>query len=229
MKISAVQAALLIGRNERRIRDWIATERLPAMKVGQTWQIDTEDLERIPGIKIDPEQLALLQRHEANLTQGLLGRIAELEHVIQGLHAEIASLNERLNRIEQRSEEGLRTVSQVHDFQRSSQGEYGVEGGRFAYPADLRIDRLFPGSIRMKQFALLHKVHAAILVYQIETGKIADTTVSTENGRKAHWLTPQQQSEVIAFWRRNGTHFAPCPLCPHTPAGTQNPALDGQA
>ena len=62
VKVSAVQAASLIGRNERRIRNWIATQRLPATKVGHTWQIETEDLERISGIKIDDAQWSYSRR-----------------------------------------------------------------------------------------------------------------------------------------------------------------------
>jgi len=85
------------------------------------------------------------------------------------------------------------------------------------------IDNLPAGSMRMKQFALLHKVHAAVLNYQIETGKIEDTTMRMVNGRKAHWLTPQQQYWVITFWKRNGTHFLPCAYCPHDAPDLHSP------
>ena len=233
MKISAAQAAHLIGRNERRIRDWIATQRLPAIKVGQTWQIDTEDLERIPGIKIDRAQLALLQAQEASTSQGLLSRIAELEYTVQCLHSEIASLNERLERLE-RLGLGNANDSQQHReiFQA---GNHATNLQRYSptahiptnlgYLADVTseqdVELLPPGSIRMKQFALIHKVHAAVLAYQIETGKIEDTAVSSANGRKSHWLTPEQQRAVIAFWRRNGTHFVPCSVCPHSTNDSQ--------
>ncbi|WP_220204462.1 helix-turn-helix domain-containing protein [Reticulibacter mediterranei] len=217
MKISAVQAAQLVGRNERRIRDWIATRRLPAIKVGQSWQIDIEDLERLPGITIDRTQLEALWSREVGALSELRQRVRDLEEVVLNLRNEVAQLKMRLQDIE-----GAQRASVL--FEHAEQ-----------IPLDLRMyatvtppfpdfeDRAGgqeveppPGSVRVKQFALIHKVHAAMLTYQIETGKIEDTPLSMGNGRKAHWLTPEQQRAVIVFWRRNGTHFVPCPICPHT-------------
>ncbi len=226
IKISAVQAALLIGRNERRVRDWIATQRLPAIKVGQSWQIDTEDLERLPGVRIDREQLALLQAQETSTFHDLLYRIAELERVVEGLHAGIVALSARLDRLEclqaEQSGDGQRHLEVLQAGGRT----IDMQGYPSAYmPANLGPDfssyqdTLPSGSIRVKQFSLIHKVHAAVLAYQIETGKIEDTQVSAANGRKGHWLTPKQQMEVIAFWRRNGTRFTPCSVCPHNGHG----------
>src|SRR5690242_19140834 len=78
VKISAVQAAQLVGRNERRMRDWIATRRLPAIKVGQSWQIDIEDLERLPGITIDRTQLETLWSREVSASSELRQRVRDL-------------------------------------------------------------------------------------------------------------------------------------------------------
>src|SRR5437667_3074924 len=99
VKVSAVQAASLIGRNERRIRDWITKHRLPATKVGKMWQIETDDLERISGIKIDDTQLALLPGQES--TQNLLERVALLERMLDHLSTEIATLYTRMSALEQ--------------------------------------------------------------------------------------------------------------------------------
>jgi hypothetical protein len=222
VKISAVQAALLIGRNERRVRDWIATRRLPAIKAGHTWQIDTEDLERIPGIKIDREQLALLQVQQGCTLPGLLGRISELEQTVENLQVHVNVLNAQVTSIE------LLLSGQANDMQRLLETfQPGGHSGNPQAPAatttenaieaiqDHDSESLPTGSIRVKQFALTHKVPAAVLAYQIETGKIEDTALSMANGRKAHWFTPQQQESVILFWRRNGTHFIPCSSCPH--------------
>jgi|SRR5579859_210172 len=221
VKVSAVQAALLTGRNERRIRDWIATQRLPAIKVGQAWQIDTADLEHLPGITIDPAQLALLQAQETGTLQGLLNHVARLEQIIQDLHMEMASLTARIEHLEDGKAgilpeaEILQNKDSHPDLPRDT-AIADVPGNALIDFTSYQDDRsLPPGSMRMKQFALMHKVHAAVLTYQIETGKIVDTPVGMANGRKSHWLTPQQQQEIIAFWRRNGTHFVPCPRCPH--------------
>lgn len=225
-KLSAVQAARLTGRNERRIRDWIVTQRLPATKVGQSWQIDIEDLERLPGIKIDHTQLALLQTQDTEITSPLLDRIARLEQGIAELRSELGALNSRLDRIEQQAlidhspldlYTSERSPLSLEDYTPGYTAGY-VSGN--AGNAGQEGEALSPGSVRMKQFALMHKVHAAVLNYQIETGKIEDTQVYAANGRKSHWLTPQQQYAVITFWRRNGTRFSPCVLCPHSEQAT---------
>lgn len=216
MKISAVQAALLVGRNERRIRDWIATRRLPAIKVGQSWQIDIDDLERLPGVVIDREQLALLQQQEATTPHGLLNRLAQLENTVQDLQREVAALKARLDETERQH---ARRVSNAEHVLELLHAEHATSLSphieNFSEDASSLEIEPPPGSIRVKQFALVHKVHAAVLAYQIETGKIEDTALSMANGRKAHWLTLEQQQTTIAFWRRNGTHFIPCSACPH--------------
>lgn len=218
VKISAVQAAQLVGRNERRIRDWIATRRLPAIKVGQSWQIDIEDLERLPGITVDRTQLELLWSREAAIPTELRQRVRDLEATVLSLQHEVAQLKTRLQEIEgqymQRASVLFEHVEQtpldLRMFAAATPPAYyfenSIDGQEMEPP---------PGSVRVKQFALTHKVHAAMLTYQIETGKIEDTALSMGNGRKAHWLTPEQQRAVIVFWRHNGTHFVPCPICPH--------------
>jgi excisionase family DNA binding protein len=213
VKISAVQAAQLVGRNERRIRDWIATRRLPAIKVGQSWQIDIEDLEQLPGITIDRARLELLWSRETDTPSVLRQRVRDLEEAVLSLRSEVAQLETRLQAVEGQLAqktgvlfEHPHTEPIPFDLRMSPAYEnYG--DGQEAEPP--------PGSVRVKQFALIHKVHAAMLTYQIETGKIEDTALHMGSGRKAHWLTPEQQRAAIAFWRRNGTHFVPCPLCPH--------------
>jgi hypothetical protein len=223
VKISAVQAAQLVGRNERRIRDWIATQRLPAMKVGQTWQIDVDDLERLPGVTIDREQLELLQGQEAGTPPGLHNRVHDLEQIVQLLQNEVELLKTQIREFESQQ---VRGASTVLEFSHSEHTPVDLHKYAVVTPlpphreifsdgaVDLEVEPP-AGSIRVKQFALIHKVHAAILTYQIETGKIEDTALSMANGRKAHWLTPEQQQEVVTFWRLNGTHFVPCPACPH--------------
>lgn len=202
VKISAVQAAQLVGRNERRIRDWIATRRLPAIKVGQSWQIDIEDLERLPGITIDRTQLETLWSRDSGAPSELRQRVRDLEEVVSGLRHEVTQLKLRLQDIERAEQAPLDSRM------------YSAVMPPSPYFED-RIEEPPPGSVRVKQFALIHKVHAAMLTYQIETGKIEDTALNMGNGRKAHWLTPEQQRAAIVFWRRNGTHFVPCPICPH--------------
>lgn len=220
MKISAVQAAQLVGRNERRIRDWIATQRLPATKVGQTWQIDVDDLERLPGVTVDREQLALLQ---AGTPQAWLTRVHDLEEIVQHLQREVELLKVQINEMEIQQARSISAALELFYAERApfDLHKYAATASLSSLPGSLPDSATSleveppPGSMRVKQFALIHKVHAAILTYQIETGKVEDTPLSMANGRKAHWLTPEQQQEVVSFWRLNGTHFVPCPACPH--------------
>jgi excisionase family DNA binding protein len=220
VKISAVQAAQLVGRNERRIRDWIATRRLPAIKVGQRWQIDIEDLERLPGITVDRTQLEMLWSREAATPAELRQRVRDLETAVLNLQNEVAHLRTRLLEIEGQYTQRVGALRE-HPHAEQTSLDFRMDAAItpsspfFAGLTDGQEVEPPPGSVRVKQFALIHKVHAAMLTYQIETGKIEDTALNMGNGRKAHWLTPEQQRAVIVFWRRNGTHFVPCPICPH--------------
>jgi hypothetical protein len=229
VKISAVQAAQLVGRNERRIRDWIATQRLPAVKVGQTWQIDIDDLEQLPGVVIDREQLALLQRQEAATPHGLLNRVSDLENIVQHLQSEVAALKARIVDIESQHARRVSNAEHVLELLHAEHAPFDLHKNTATTSLSPDLENLSDvvsgleieppsGSVRVKQFALMHKVHAAVLAYQIETSKIEDTALGMANGRKSHWLTPEQQQMTIAFWRRNGTHFIPCPTCPHNAA-----------
>jgi excisionase family DNA binding protein len=216
VKISAVQAAQLVGRNERRIRDWIATRRLPAIKVGQRWQIDIEDLERLPGITIDRTQLETLWSREVGAPSELRQRVRNLEEVVLNLRNEVAQLKMRLQDIEGTQRVGVPFgYAEQPPFDLRMYTTVAPPSPYFEDRTDSQEVEPAPDSVRVKQFALIHKVHAAMLTYQIETGKIEDTALNMGNGRKAHWLTPEQQRAVIVFWRRNGTHFVPCPICPH--------------
>jgi hypothetical protein len=55
-KVSAAQAARLADRNERIVRGWIASGKLKATKDGHTWMVDTDDLARIPGVHLQPQE-----------------------------------------------------------------------------------------------------------------------------------------------------------------------------
>lgn len=56
IKVSAAQAARLADRNERIVRGWIKSGKLKATKDGHTWMVDTDDLARIPGVHLQPQE-----------------------------------------------------------------------------------------------------------------------------------------------------------------------------
>lgn len=89
-KLSATQAARLVQRNERIVRGWIKAGKLRAERAAGTraWQIDRDDLARVPGVQIppDPEDKipgidAMVEEHEREITD-LRRRIEVLERLL---------------------------------------------------------------------------------------------------------------------------------------------------
>lgn len=97
LKVSPNQAARLVGKTERTIRQWIADGRLPAQPAGRRrprsgvgpyrWMIDTDDLARMPGIAIDPTVRAELEAHAALQGTGrsVLERLERVEREVADL------------------------------------------------------------------------------------------------------------------------------------------------
>lgn len=108
LKVSPVEAARLVGKTERTIRQWIASGRLPAEPAGQRtrrpgvgpyrWLIDTDELGRLPGVRLNPAVLAELEARTALTGTGedVLTRLTRLEH-------DMAELRQRVEMMERRS------------------------------------------------------------------------------------------------------------------------------
>lgn len=108
LKVSPVEAARLVGKTERTIRQWIASGRLPAEPAGQRtprpgvgpyrWLIDTDELGRMPGVRLNPAVLAELEARTALTGAGedVLARLTRLEH-------DVAELRQRVEQVERRS------------------------------------------------------------------------------------------------------------------------------
>lgn len=104
LKVHAAEAARLVGRSERTVREWIATGRLSAQPAGLRekregvgpgrWLIDVDDLAAIPGVQFDAARLAELMARDALLRSGhdVLGRLEQLERQVATLEAEVADL-----------------------------------------------------------------------------------------------------------------------------------------
>jgi hypothetical protein len=102
--MSPAEAAQLVGKTERTIRQWIAGRRLTAQAAGQRtprpgvgpyrWLIDTDDLAQIPGVALNRALLAEWEA-QAALREGgedMLLRLTRVEHEV----AELRTLVERL-------------------------------------------------------------------------------------------------------------------------------------
>jgi hypothetical protein len=95
MLVTAAQAGELVGRHERIARLHIANKSLPAQKKGNSWQIDTDDLDRIPGWSVNREKLALLEILVGRTSEGILARIERLERDVHLLKLENQELRKR--------------------------------------------------------------------------------------------------------------------------------------
>jgi hypothetical protein len=92
IKVSASQAAQLVGRNERIVRGWIAARKVKAEK-GQDgkWRIDTDDLQAV--IHVDDQHRESIRRFEE---QSRLAASSGLAHDPQMAIAQLSELVEQL-------------------------------------------------------------------------------------------------------------------------------------
>src|SRR5690349_15257086 len=96
---TAQQAGWLLDRHERIVRGRIKRGDLPATKEGNRWRVDTDDLERVPGRKIDHSRLAELQMADSRTSERLLARLQVLE-------TELRRVKNRLHLLEARDRPG---------------------------------------------------------------------------------------------------------------------------
>ena len=104
LKVSPAEAAQLIGRTERTVRQWIASGKLHAEPSGSRarrpgvgpyrWLIDTDQLAQLPGVTINQARLAELEAQTALEGAGasILERLARVERDIVALQREVARL-----------------------------------------------------------------------------------------------------------------------------------------
>lgn len=93
LKVTAAQAAQLVGHHERLIRWHIARGTLAAVKDGRrAWAIDVSDLEAVPGWRVNRDRLADLEASDARSAATLAARVATLERDVQALRARLRML-----------------------------------------------------------------------------------------------------------------------------------------
>ncbi len=94
-KVSAAQAAILVGRHERIVRGWIRSGKLRAERRGKAYAIDLADLERLTGLRFTEEE----EKRRAHV-EGLDAMLQEHENTINELRQEVAALRARLEALE---------------------------------------------------------------------------------------------------------------------------------
>lgn len=92
IRVTAAQAAQLVGRHERIIRWHIKRGDLPALKQGNAWHIDTDELARIPGWHVDAMRLADVQAADARTATALAARVEALERQVRDLTTRLRAL-----------------------------------------------------------------------------------------------------------------------------------------
>ena len=98
--VSAAEAGALVDRHERVVRQHIHDGGLPARKDARgRWQIDVEDLARVPGWIVDRERLARLELRQRRSHAGLVSRTEALEARLRGLESHQRSIDEQLARL----------------------------------------------------------------------------------------------------------------------------------
>ena len=101
--VSAAEAGGLVDRHERVVRQRIQDGDLPARKNARgQWQIDVDDLARVPGWVVDRERLARLELRQRRSHAGLVSRTEALEARLRGLESHQRSIDEQLARLLER-------------------------------------------------------------------------------------------------------------------------------
>jgi hypothetical protein len=130
LKVSATEAAQLTGQSARTIRRWIASHRLSASPAGMRapgqrtgpnrWQIDVDELARMPGVELDPTILTQLEaraRRAAQRGTTVVDQLAALEREVADLRDEVVGLSTRIAALEEQpsAERGMRPASGATD------------------------------------------------------------------------------------------------------------------
>jgi hypothetical protein len=100
--VSAAEAGALVDRHERVVRQHIQDGGLPATKDARgRWQIDVEDLARVPGWIVDRERLARLELRQRRSHAGLVARTEAMESRLRALENHLRAIERSLERLGQ--------------------------------------------------------------------------------------------------------------------------------
>lgn len=98
--VSAAQAGELVDRHERVVRQHIQDGQLPARKDARgRWQIDVEELTRIPGWVVDRERLARMELRQSRTHPGLVARTETVEARLRAIETQLRAIERALTRL----------------------------------------------------------------------------------------------------------------------------------
>jgi excisionase family DNA binding protein len=110
--LTAIEAAKVSGLSEKTIRLWLRDKKLPATKVGKTWQIDIEDLESVLGRSLEEMDTIVLTERADRFIDPLRGTVARRALLVgmsnytrlPPLHSVVGDITE-LNKLLQRNDD----------------------------------------------------------------------------------------------------------------------------
>lgn len=215
IEVKLAEAAALVGRHERIVRWHILTRKdLRARKAERTWLIDTDDLDRVAGWKVDRSRLAELQMADSHTSEQLLVRL-------QALETELRSIKTRLHLLEARdrpASDGLTGslgAYSDHDAESYRPTAYRPPEPRYAAPfVPVGVPA---GARRMKEITDAHGISHATAKRSIQAGIVAAFT-RPQPGRPGYveyWLMPEQVGPALRVWESRGIEMHDCPDCPH--------------
>jgi helix-turn-helix protein len=212
--VTAEEAGQLVDRHERIVRGHIKRGDLPATKEGNRWRVDTDDLEKVPGWKVDRGRLAELQMHDSRSSEQLLTRLQVLE-------SELRSINNRLHLLEARDRpatDALRGDSgSLGRLDVESLSSYPRRSPEPGYAAPYVPVGVPAGARRMIEVTRLHGISHATAKRSIEAGVVAGFTRPQPNrpGYVEYWFLPEQIGPALRVWQSRGIEMHTCPDCPH--------------
>lgn len=190
-EVSIVEAAMLTGRSEYTIQQWIESGRLKirqitphrcAIKVADLYNVIEQDMQ---------DRTALLSRIEA------------LEEVQEQHQAHIQESERQLDSLflGPRPDFSTRTPSSQQKPQEPDHIHQTPNGLPF-------------GSVPLNQFAEAHSISYDMLQEQLCSGEL-DATSTPYGKHTQYWLSSEQQEKLIQKWNKTGMKYTMCQMCPH--------------
>jgi excisionase family DNA binding protein len=162
--MNAREAGERIGHTEKTIRAWIASGRLHATRVGHAWHISEEDLRAVADV---PSELDTIKE-------------------------DVASINRKLARIEER-------LAWLEDLVEHAVHTMDWISGRTA------MELVAP----LEQYAMEHHVPAEPIVQALQRGEIS-LAIRTD---KAIYVMPSEHPMLAAWHGAHGFTYVPCRFC----------------
>lgn len=207
-----------MDRHERIVRGHVKRGTLPAAKDGNAWRIDTDDLERVPGWRVNRERLAELQARDARTSESLATRLAAVERELRDVRARLRALEAGQGR----SDASPDALSGSSDRLTASGGY--LDGWRATTPdlpltapytpilpregsPDVSTGDIPPGSVRLSDFCKAHGLSPSTLTRYADKGLIPAVIrrdPKRSDGYREIWLTPEHQAAALEECRRRG-------------------------